>query len=402
MNNDQINVAGGVDTHSDGHVAAVIDDIGRILGTASFPVSAGGYQDLLAWMGGFGKVRRVGVEGTGTYGAGLTRFMSAAKVEVIEVNRPNRQLRRRRGKSDATDAEAAARAALNGEATAIPKSGDGPVEAIRVFQVTRRSAMKARTQAANQIRAIIVTAPEPLRERLYGLNTNARVKVCARFRPGTNLTDPISAVKRALQLLALRHQALSDEITELDAVIAGLCAKANPALLAATGVGPEVAATLLTAAGDNPDRMRSQGSFAALCGASPVEASSGKTIRHRLNQGGNRQANNALWWIAFIRLSCDDRTKAYAARRRSEGKSDREIIRCLKRYIAREIFRLLVNPPQVPHGPDLRRCRRDAGVSLESAAETLGTWPTRLSGLERGLIHDAKLATKYQHWLETQ
>lgn len=262
--------------------------------------------------------------------------------------------------------------------------------------------MKARTQAANQIRAIIVTAPEPLRERLYGLNTNARVKVCARFRPGTNLTDPVTAIKRALQILAQRHQALSDEIAELDAAIAGLCADANPALLAATGVGPEVAATLLTAAGDNPERMRSQGSFAALCGASPVEASSGKIVRHRLNQGGNRQANNALWRIAFIRLSSDDRTKAYAARRRSEGKSDREILRCLKRYIAREVYRLLVNLPEVPHGPDLRRCRRDAKVSLESAAETLGTWPTRLSGIERGLIHDAKLATKYQHWLDTQ
>jgi len=191
---------------------------------------------------------------------------------------------------------------------------------------------------------------------------------------------------------------LSAEIDVLDGQIARLCAAINPALLAARGVGPEVAATLLVAAGDNPHRMSSEAAFAALCGASPVEASSGKVVRHRLNSGGDRQANSALWRIVLVRMSCDPPTKAYVARRTLEGKS-KEIIRCLKRHVAREVFRLLTNPPVVPSGVDLRSARLDAGITLATAAEVLGTWPTRISELERGLSHDAALACRYQLWL---
>lgn len=216
------------------------------------------------------------------------------------------------------------------------------------------------------------------------------------------MSDPAEATKLALRTLARRHQELGREITELNNQITKLCAAVNPALLAASEVGPEVAATLLVTAGDNPHRMNSEAAFAALCGVSPVEASSGKVTRHRLNQGGDRQANNALWRIVLVRMSSDPRTKAYVTRRTLEGKSKKEIIRCLKRHVAREIFRLLTNPPPVITGDDLRTERLDAGLTLATAAEALGTWPTRISQLERGLYHDAELARRYQHWLHPE
>lgn len=392
-------VTGGVDTHGDRHVAAVVDGVGRILGTEAFPATPAGYRRLLSWMSGLGELVQVGVEGTGAYGAGLARHLRGEGVAVVEVNRPNRQARRRRGKSDTTDAEAAARAALNGEADATPKTADGPVEALRALRVARRSALKARTQAANQIRDLVVTSPEQLRAQLRQLGTTERVEVCARFRPGP-ASDPAEATKRSLRCLARRHQALGAELDELDHAIAALCARVNPALLAAPGVGPEVASALLVAAGDNPERMADEAGFAALCGSSPVEASSGKIVRHRLNRGGNREANQALWRIAMVRLTCDRRTQEYAARRRAEGKTQREILRCLKRYIAREVFRLLVDPPPVPAGADLRARRNSAGITLDVVAEALGTWATRISELERGLKHNAELATRYQLWLD--
>lgn len=391
-------IYGGVDTHRDVHVAAVVNETGRILDVGSFPATGAGYSRLLAWMRGYGPVVRVGVEGTGSYGAGVARHLEGAGVAVVEVNRPNRQARRRRGKNDTTDAEAAARAALNGEATAAPKAGSGIVESLRVLRVARRSALKARTQAANQIRDLIVTAPDPLRERLRDLDCDGRVAICAGFRPGPQ-RDPMATTKHTLRLLARRHQALTAELEDLDTAITQLCAETNPALLGARGVGPDVASTLLVAAGDNPHRMRNEAGFAALCGANPIEASSGKTVRHRLNRGGNRDANHALYCIVMVRLRCDQRTQQYAARRRAEGKTDRDIVRCLKRYVAREIYQLLTDPPTVPTGADLRATRTAAGITLADAAHALSTWPTRISQLERGLKHDTDLATRYQHWL---
>jgi transposase len=391
-------ITGGVDTHGDVHVAAAVDAVGRILGGESFPVSPAGYRALLRWLRRHGRLVRVGVEGTGAYGAGLARYLAGEGVVVIEVNRPDRQRRRRHGKTDTVDAEAAARAALNGDASGAPKSGDGQVESVRVLRLARRSAIKARTQAANQIRDLIVTAPDQLRSRLHDLDTDARVAVCARFRAG-DVADPCEATKAALRTLAQRHLQLSVEVETLDAQIAGLCASLNPALLGAHGVGPEVAATLLVTAGDNPDRMRSEAAFAALCGASPIEASSGKVTRHRLNTGGDRQANNALWRIVLVRLATDQRTKDYAARRTLEGKSKKEIIRCLKRHVAREMFKLLTSPPTVPAGADLRAARLEAGITLTAAAHALGLWPARISRLERGDVHDAQLAHRYGLWL---
>jgi transposase len=370
------------------------------LGTQSFPATPAGYQRLLDWFQSHGQLVGVGIEGTGSYGSGLMRFLTRAGIEIVEVNRPNRQTRRRRGKSDTVDAEAAARAVLNGEATAVPKNGDGPVEAIRMLRLTRRSAVKARTQASNQLDSLIINAPDELRSDLRHLDTAHRVEICARFRPGP-ITDTTTAAKTALRSLARRHHDLSNEIATLDEQLRGLCITANPALLGARGVGTEVAATLLVAAGDNPHRMRSEAAFAALCGTSPVEASSGKTARHRLNHGGDRQANNALWRIVMVRLTCCERTKTYAATRRAEGKTRREIIRCLKRYVAREIYQLLMQPPAVPVGTDLRDTRTGAKLTLDDVATALGTWPIRISRLERGLDHNTDLAVRYQAWRTT-
>ena len=396
-------VIGGVDTHKDVHVAAVIDEVGKILDSASFKTSAKGCRELLSWMQSHGELVKVGVEGTGCYGAGLARLLGADGVEVVEVNRPNRQARRRRGKSDTVDAEAAARAALNGEATVVPKTHGSLVESVRVLRVTFTSARDSRTRVALQIRDLIVTAPDQLRMVLGPLSTAERVARCARFHHTGDVADPVVGTKLALRTLARRYEALSEEMVELTSPLDDLTARANPALRGAKGVGPDVAAILLTAAGDNPKRLRNEAAFAALCGVSPIEASSGKTVRHRLNRSGNRQANHALWRIVMVRLSTGDpATKAYVERRTADAKSLREIVRCLKRYVAREVYRHLVDPQPVPVGADLRAARLDARISLAVVAGALGSWPTRISELERGLKHDTTLARRYEQWLASR
>lgn len=333
-------VIGGVDTHKDTHVVAAVSELGALLGTAAFPTTSAGYAQLLSWLQRFGPVTSVGIEGTGSYGAGLCRFLQAAGVVVREVPRPKRQWRRRYGKSDPRDAEAAARAVLAGEALGTPQHRDGTVEAIRLLRLARRSALKARTQTTNQLRAVLDTAPAELREPLRGLSPRALVATARRWRPGPP-TTPLAAARLTLQVLAERWAALSAEITHLDTQLAPLLAAAAPRLLATHGVGPDTAAALLVAAGDNPERLITEASFAALCGVSPVDASSGRQHRHRLNRGGNREANRALWVIVLARMATDPRTQHYVARRTQEGLSKKEIIRCLKRHVAREIYRLL-------------------------------------------------------------
>jgi transposase len=400
MAQESTRVIGGVDTHKDVHVAAVVDDRGKLLDAEEFPTTAAGYTKLLTWMQSFGVLDKVGVEGTGAYGAGLARYLATEGITVVEVNRPNRQMRRRRGKSDSVDAEAAARAALNDEATVVPKSKDSLVESIRVLRVAYTSARNSRTRATLQIRDLVLTGSTQLRAVLGPLTGEARVLACARLRPG-DVTDPAEANKYALRSLARRHQSLTTEMVDLNASLDELTALANPALRAAKGVGPDVAAILLVAAGDNPERLSTEAGFAALCGASPIEASSGKVNRHRLNRSGNRQANHALWRIAMTRLVTDPATKAYMVRRTAEGKTRREVIRCLKRYIAREMFQLLTNPNQVPVGMSLRVTRTDARVTLATAATAMGTTGTTISRLERGIQHNSELARRYEEWLRT-
>ncbi len=396
-------VIGGVDTHKDVHVAAVVDEVGKILDTKSFETTEKGHRALLLWLRSFGTLAKVGVEGTGAYGAGLARHLAEAGIEVLEVNRPNRQARRRRGKSDTVDAEAAARAALNGEAKVVPKSQTSMVESIRALRVAFRSARGSRTRVALQIRDLVVTAPDEVRAALGALSTAERVARCAGLRITGDLADPPVGTKFALRTLARRYEALSAEMAELDAALDRLTARANPALRGANGVGSDVAAILLVSAGDNPDRLKSEAAFAALCGVSPVEASSGKTVRHRLNRSGNRQANHALWRIVMVRIGTGHpATVAYVERRTKEGKSMREIVRCLKRHVAREVYRHLVHPEPVPAGADLRAARLAAGISLKTVADALGSWPTRISQLERGITHNTELARRYVRWLDGQ
>jgi len=333
-------VTGGVDTHLDVHVAAALNHIGGLLGVESFPADAAGYQRLLAWLASFGTVSVVGVEGTGSYGAGLTRHLLSQGVEVVEVDRPNRQERRRAGKSDPADAIEAARAAASGRAKGKAKTRDGSVEAIRVLRVAKCSARKDRTRALNQLRSLVSTAPDELRAQLRGLSIFRLVRRVAGLRPAGR-TDVVNATKIAMRTLARRVVELDAEIAELDALIEPLVAETAPELLARPGVGPDSAGALLVAAGDNPERLRSERSFAHLCGVSPLDASSGKQQRHRLNRGGDRQANAALWRIVMSRLSFDPASQLYLERRTKEGLSKLEAMRCLKRYVAREVFYLL-------------------------------------------------------------
>ncbi len=395
-------VVGGVDTHKDVHVGAVIDGQGKILGTSEFKTTSDGYRRLLAWMRSFGELVKIGVEGSSSYGAGLTRYLTGVGVEVLEVNRPNRQMRRLRGKSDTVDAEAAARAALSGEARSKPKSQDGIVESIRALRIAFTSARKSRIGVIHQIGDLIVSAPGELRSALETLSRSELISRCARFRAGGDPADPVEGTKRALRALARRYEGLSVEMDDLGGTLDQLTAKANPALRGAQGIGPDVAAILLVAAGDNPGRLTSESSFAAMCGVSPVQASSGKTVRHRLNRSGNRQANHALWRIAMVRLTCDLATKEYLARRTAEGKTKREVMRCLKRYIAREVFRHLTKPATLPAGAELRTARQNANLSLDTVASALGTWPIRISELERGIKHNTQLTRRYQTLLATE
>lgn len=334
-------VIGGVDTHKDTHVAAVVDDAGRILGVAAFPNDPKGFRKMAAWMASHGDIDRVGIEGTGSYGAGLSKHFVRAGVEVLEVCRHDRQRRRMKGKSDTVDAEAAARAALARDMVATPKSGTGSIEAIRALRIPRNSAMKARTQVANQIHTLVDTAPDQLREQLRGRKIPMLVGEMARWRRGP-ATNPTEAHRYSLRLLARRWQQLSAEITDLDARITELVQQIAPELIAVRGVGIETAATLLVAVGDNPERLHREEGFAALCGVSPVDRPSGRQRHHSLNRGGNRDANRALWRIALVRMHCDPDTRAYVERRTKDGKSKKAIIRCLKRYIAREIYPILL------------------------------------------------------------
>ena len=336
----------GVDTHKDQHVAVAVDGQGVRLGENYVPVTTQGYEELERWSRSLGEIRTFGIEGTGSYGAGVARFLTGRGYTVIEVNRPDRSVRHRKGKSDPTDAEMAARSVLAGVADATPKSGEGEVEMMRMLKTVRDSAVKARTQTVNQMKALVVTAPTVLRERLDGLTTGALAERCRNFRL-SRLDDPTAAAKYALRSLARRYLRLSEEVRDLGAELKRLTRSVAPTLANTFGVGTSTAATLLVAVGSNTDRLRNEAAFASLCGVNPIPASSGKTNRHRLNRGGDRQANAALHRIVIVRLCHDPRTQAYMRRRTSEGMSKRDVIRCLKRYVAREIYSVIQEPTQI-------------------------------------------------------
>ncbi len=331
-------VTGGVDTHLDVHVAAALDPLGGLLGVESFATTPAGYRKLLGWMAGFGPVALVGVEGTGAYGAGLTRFLRRHGVDVVEVDRQNRQARRAQGKSDSADAIEAARAVQSGRAHGAAKTRDGNVEAIRALVVAKRSARDVRIKTLNQIRHLSFTGPDDVRARLKNLTATMLPVEAAALRPRAGSDPVVFATKLAIQTLGRRVLALEEETARLEGVLAELVAATAPSLLALYGVGIDTASALLAAAGDNPERLRSEAAWAHLCGVSPIEASSGKITRHRLNRGGDRHANAALWTIVMVRMVSDPRTREYVERRTKEGRSKREIIRILKRYVAREVY----------------------------------------------------------------
>jgi transposase len=292
---------------------------------------------LPGWLAGFGTVALVGIEGTGSYGAGLARHMAAAGVRVVEVDRADRQDRRRQGKSDPLDAVSAARAAQSGRAAGAPKGRDGAVEAIRALTGDGRSARNERTQAVNQARSLIVTGPGDLRARFARHTVTALVSDLAALRPRAG-DVPGYATRIALRELGRRARFPDAQLERLDELISPLVAGRAPGLLALYGIGPDTAALLLIAAGDHPERLRSEAAWAHLCAVAPIPASSGKVRRHRLNPGGNREASHALWRIVITRMSSHAPTRAYVDRRTKEGLPEKEIIRCLKRYAAREVY----------------------------------------------------------------
>ena len=339
VENRTITVTGGVDTHLDFHAAAAIDSNGGVLGVETFDTTTGGYRNLVRWLAGFGTISLVGVEGTGSYGAGLTRHLTGKGIRVVEVDRPNRQARHRAGKTDAIDAISAARAALTGTATGVPKSRTGNIEAIRVLTIARRSAANEWIAILNQIRHVTFTAPDEIRARFVGLSPITLVRTTAALRPRSSDPDIVRhTTMSTLRELGRRALFLREQKMRLNAQMRPLIREVAPSLLEVYGVGFDVAAKLLIAAGDNPHRLRSEAAWAHMCGVAPIPASSGKVQRHRLNRGGNRQANSALYRIVLVRMASDDRTKAYVAKRTADGKTIGEIIRILKRYVAREIY----------------------------------------------------------------
>ena len=398
-------VAAGVDTHRDEHALCVVDRAGRVLGRGSFPATTAGYDALAEAIGGPTACVAVGVEGTGSYGAGLARRLAELGYEVVEVVRPGRARRRPgEGKSDPADAERAALDALAGRGCP-PRVGGAWVEALRCRTVARDAAVGESTRAANRARALLVTAPAPVREALSGLGTPQLMARCSRRRRG--LAEPERSLWDSLRSLAASWRAARRAAEEHEAAMRAILEEHAPALLAVPGCGAVSAAKLAVAAGGDPGRLSGEAAFASLCGACPVEASSGKVRRHRLNRGGDRQANRALHTIARVRMRCDERTRRYVERRISQGKTRREVERILVRYIAREVYRALSRPAPQPEadparpGREARAERLRLGATQAQAAAALGVASARVSELERGVLLDAGLLARYREWLSS-
>ena len=339
-----LNVIIGVDTHKATHVAVAINDQGTCLAEISIPANPKGYKELEAWSCSLGVVQAFGIEGTGSYGAGLCRSLLAHNQKVIEVTRPNRQLRYRHGKNDSLDAEGAARSVLSGQATALPKTQSGSVEMIRHIKIARDTAVKCRSQAMITLKTLIINAPAELRSVLDQINGKvALVRHIAAFRI-SKISSTLASAKMAMRALARRWLMLNNETLNHDKILKTLIEAKSPSLLKSHGIATMTIAEMLILVGDEPSRIRSEAALAKLCGVCPIPASSGKTHRHRLNRGGNRQANAALYRVAIVRMRSHEPTLAYVKKRTKDGKSKSEIIRCLKRYIVREIYRHICQP----------------------------------------------------------
>lgn len=393
-------IFGGADTHTDTIHVAAVDHFGREVDDREFPTTPAGYRDALTFLISLGTLQVLGIEGTSSYGAGLSTAAQAAGITVREVIRPEATVRRMRGKSDPIDAYQAARAVLTGRANTAPKTQD--VEGLRAVLNARRSAVKACTAAMNQIHAQLITAPGEVREKYRDLSAVRLVNALAACRPGVpgaSRSTVAVHVLTALKLLAQRHQFLTHQTRVLQTQLRDMVAGINRNLLAARGIGPVTAAQLLITAGANPERLVTEGSFAALCGTAPVPASSGKTTRFRLSRGGDRHANSALHTIATVRMSHDPRTREFVQAQRAKGRSNSELLRILKRAIAREVFKLLLNPNALADVEDLRRIRCEKNLTLRKVVAALGRNQQHVSRIERGIVHDRDYTDRYRTWL---
>jgi transposase len=341
----------GVDTHKSNHIAVAINTQGARLGAVTIPTTCEGYRDLEEWGAKFGRIKAFGIEGTGSYGAALSRDLLSKGHTVLDVMRPNRQLRHLHGKSDSLDAESAARSAMNGQATALAKTQTGACEMIRHIKTARDSAVKSRSQAMITLKTLIINVPAELRDALDLIKGPITlIRHIAALRPGKVTTTTASA-KAAMRAIARRWLNLHEEIQAHGQELERMVSEKAPSLMSSHGISTMTAAEMLILIGDNPERIKSEAAPAKLCGVCPIPASSGKTIRMRLNRGGNRQANAALYRIAITRMRDHEATKSYVIKRTAQGKSKREITRCLKRYIVREFYRELCVPKNAKTAP---------------------------------------------------
>lgn len=390
----------GVDTHTDTHTLAILTAMGGTVLTATFSADAGGYAELIDHMQAAGEVAVVGVEGTNSYGAGLARALTAAGYQVHEVLRPARRVRRMHGKSDPIDAVEAARSVLAADGVSGAKDTTTVAESLRFLLVARARLVSAATALGNSLLSLLLTAPEPTRAKYRGLATTTLVAKLAAARPGTDLQDPGIAAVQAMRTMARAHQDASAKAEQLKEQMHQLLQAHYPQLLAIYGAGAVSAAQLAVTAGGNPHRIRNEAAFANLCGVAPIPASSGRTNRHRLNRGGDRRGNSALYRIALSRAQHDPRTREYIDRRRGQGKSDLEIMRCLKRAIAREAYRALTTEQAATSLPDFTAQRKAKGLSLTHVAQALNTWPARISDIEKQRRPLPELTDRYKTWLK--
>lgn len=396
-------VIAGLDTHKREHSLCLLDGLGRKVFEGFFPADEKGYESVAEAIGDPGDCVVVGIECTMTYGAGICRHLVSKGYNVVEVLNPEKKGRRRagEGKDDLGDAERAARAAIAGKHTSTPKAGDGWVEALRCLTVSRKAAVKSSTAAVNAVKSLITSAPEHVRKRFSDMGTKEMMASLSRKRTKSDVVE--EGLFASLRSLALMWTECQKQADEAKGRMEELLEENAPALLAIDGCGPMSAAALAIAAGDNPDRMGSKHSFAALCGVSPVAASTAEkaVTRYRLNRGGNRQANCALYHIAISRMKNDERTKAYVTKRRADGKSMKEAQRCLKRYISNEVYRALLNPRDVPEqkGPALRELRTSLGFTQRNVAFLLGVNQACVSNMELGRKRGRELETRYEELL---
>lgn len=378
----------GVDTHKDTNALALLDGLGRVVGTWEFPTGRAGYAALERRIGD--PSVPVGIEGTGSYGAGLAAHLASRGYGVFEMTRPKRE-QRRRGKSDPADAVAAARNLAAGRGLA-PKGLEGAAGELRWLMTARELLVRHMTALSNCVDSMLVTAPQAVRGRYAPMGRPERMRALSRSRPGAG-----DACRSSLRLLARDWERARGEAAGLEAEIARVVRASFPALLGASCVGPLSAARLVVAAGSNPGRLGSEAAFSMLCGTSPIPASSGRTDRHRLNRGGDRQANRAIHEIALARARRDPRSAAYVARKVSEGKSRREAIRCLCRFVAREVYRLLTGPQEpLPDGAGLAARRAGLGLSRARVADELGATVPRVRNAEAGTVADGRLLREYE------